>query len=90
MNTEQAIILTALEIFAEDYLNKHIQQTQDSVRVFSEDEEMRATYQRELAERIELKNYAHNLIGQLNGTGYLIVDRHTPENQRLLWALENL
>jgi hypothetical protein len=89
MNTEQAIIVSALEVF-EDYLNKHIQQTQDSVRVFSEDEEMRAEYRYELAQRIELKNYAHALIEQINETGYMVVDRHTHENRRLLDALENL
>ena len=89
MNTEQAIIVSALEVF-EDYLNKHIQQTQDSIRVFSNDEEMRATYQRELAERTELKNYAHAIIEQINETGFMVSDRHTYENQRLLYALENL
>lgn len=89
MNTEQAIIVSALEVF-EDYLNKYIQQTQDSVRVFSEDEELRAEYQYELAQRIELKNYAHALIEQINETGYMVSDRHTFENRRLLDALENL
>lgn len=89
MNTEQAIIVSALEVF-EDYLNKHIQQTQDSIRVFSKDEELRAEYQYELAQRIELKNYAHALIEQINETGYMVTDRHTFENRRLLDALENL
>lgn len=89
MNTEQAIIVSALEVF-EDYLNKHIQQTQDSIRVFSDDEEMRAMYQHEFAQRVELKNYARNLIDTINLSGYMITDRHTPENQRLLDTLENL
>ena len=89
MNTEQAILVTALEVF-DDYINKYIEQTRDSIRVFSEDEEMRAEFQYELALRTELKNYAKGLIDQINQSGYAITDRHTPENQRLLDTLEDL
>ena len=89
MNTEQAIIASALEVF-EAYINKHIEQTQDSIRIFSDDEEMRAEFQREFALRTELKNYVRNLIDGINQSGYAITDRHTPENQRLLDTLEDL
>lgn len=89
MNTEQAILVSALETF-EDYLNKHITQTQDSIRVFSDDEEMRTQYQQEFAQRTELKNYIRDLVEQINLSGYAIEDRHTPENRRLLETLENL
>jgi hypothetical protein len=89
MNTEQAILVSALETF-EDYLNKHIEQTRDSIRVFSEDEETRAEYQQEFANRVFLKNYARDLIDQINQSGYAIEDRHTPDNRRLLETLENL
>jgi hypothetical protein len=89
MNTEQAIIVSALETF-EDYLNKYLDQTRDSIRIFSDDEELRTQFQQEFAQRVELKNYARNLIDTINLSGYMITDRHTPENQRLLDTLENL
>jgi hypothetical protein len=89
MNTEQAILVSALEVF-EDYINKHLDQTRSSITVFSDDEEQRALFQQEFAQRVELKNYARDLIDQINQSGYMITDRHTPENQRLLDTLENL
>lgn len=89
MNTEQAIILTALETF-EDYLNKYLQQTRDSIRIFSDDEELRTQFQQEFAQRVELKNYIRDLAEQMNQSGYAITDSTTPENRRLLNTLENL
>ena len=89
MNTEQAIIVSALETF-EDYLNKYLDQTRDSIRIFSDDEELRTQFQQEFAQRVELKNYARDLIDQINLSGYAIEDRHLPENRRLLNTLENL
>jgi hypothetical protein len=89
MNTEQAIIVSALEVF-EDYINKHLDQTKDSVRVFSEDEELRTQFQQEFAQRVELKNYIRDIAEQINLSGYAITDKDTPENQRLLNTLENL
>jgi hypothetical protein len=89
MNTEQAILVSALEVF-EDYINKHLDQTRSSIMVFSDDEEQRTLFQQEFAQRVELKNYARDLIDQINLSGYAIEDRHLPDNRRLLETLENL
>jgi hypothetical protein len=89
MNTEQAILVSALEVF-EDYINKHLDQTRSSIMVFSDDEEQRTLFQQEFAQRVELKNYARDLIDQINQSGYAIEDRHLPDNRRLLETLENL
>jgi len=89
VNTEQAIIVSALETF-EDYLNKYLDQTRDSIRIFSDDEELRTQFQQEFAQRVELKNYVRDIVEQINLSGYAITDSTTPENQRLLKTLENL
>lgn len=89
MNTEQAILVSALETF-DDYIGKHLDQTRDRLRFFGEDEEMRAEYQQEFAQRAELRNYIRDLVEQMNLSGYAITDKDTPENQRLLNTLENL
>lgn len=89
MNTEQAIIVSALETF-ENYIGKHLDQTRSSLTAFRDDEELRAEYQQEFAQRVELINYVRDLVEQMNQSGYAITDKDTPENQRLLNTLENL
>jgi hypothetical protein len=89
MNTEQAILVSALETF-ENYIGKHLDQTRSSLIVFSDDEELRGQYQQEFAQRKELINYVRDLVEQINLSGYAITDKDTPENQRLLNTLENL
>jgi hypothetical protein len=87
MSIKNAIIVSGLETFA-DYLGKHLDQTRDRLRLFGEDEEMRATYQQEFAQRVELRNYVRELINELEEHGF--IDTDTPENRRLLNTLENL
>jgi len=87
MNTEQAIIVSALETF-DDYINKYLDQTKDSVRIFSDDEELRAHFTLEFANRTFLRNYVRDLIENINQSGYAITDSTTPDNKRLLETLE--
>ena len=89
MNTEQAILVSALETF-DDYIGKYLDQTRDSVRIFSDDEELRTQFQQEFANRTFLRNYVRDLIEQMNQSGYAITDSTTPDNKRLLETLENL
>ena len=89
MNTEQAILVSALEVF-DDYLKKHLQQTQDSIRIFSDDEELKAQFTLEFANRKFLMNYVRDLVEEINQTGYAITDSTTPDNKRLIETLENL
>jgi len=87
MNTEQAIIVSALEVF-EEYINKYLDQTKDSVRIFSDDEELRSQFTLEFANRKFLINYVRDLIEEMNQSGYAITDSTTPDNKRLLETLE--
>ena len=87
MNTEQAIIVSALEVF-EEYINKYLDQTKDSVRIFSDDEELRAQFTLEFANRKFLINYVRDLIENINQSGYAITDSTAPDNKRLLETLE--
>jgi len=89
MNTEQAILVSALETF-EDYIEKHLDQTKSNIRVFSDDEELRAQFTLEFANRKFLINYIRDLAEQMNQSGYAITDSTTPDNKRLLETLENL
>ena len=87
MNTEQAIIVSALEVF-EDYINKHLDQTKDSVRIFSDDEELKSQFTLEFANRKFLINYVRDLIENINQSGFAITDSTTPDNRRLIETLE--
>ena len=90
MNTEQAILVSALETF-DDYIGKHLDQTNSSLQVFRGiDRELMEQYYKERANRLFLRNYARDLIDQINQSGYAITDKDTPDNQRLLETLENL
>ena len=87
MNTKQAILVSAFETF-DDYIGKHLDQTRDSIRIFSDDDELRTQFQQEFANRTFLRNYVRDLIEQMNLSGYAITDSTTPDNRRLIETLE--
>ena len=90
MNTEQAIIVSALETF-EDYIGKHLDQTNSSLQVFrGVDREMVQHYYTERANRVFLRNYVRNMVDEINKSGFAITDKEVADNKLLLETLENL